>query len=425
MMTTARSLAAAAVTTVLLAGCATASGAVPATTMGGYRLYAVDTQVGSAPISVLDAATGRLERTLPVGTPSADWSRLYALSYTGARTTLRAIETHTGNTLGQISFDGSFVLPFGDAGGNTGGLSPNGQWLVAQSVGLRNETAFMLVSTAFTQRARRISLSGDFAFDAISNDGNRLYLIESLAASQPGHYRVRQYDVAAGALNPQVVVDKREIGSASMTGTRISGVFSPDGRWQYSLYINPSTGPFIHALNLDSPFAWCIDLPTGGGTYQQMMWSLAINPTGSALFAVNPTLGEIARVDISADGPSNELNQVGSFAPGQASLPSGFFSEAVAKGMQLGSSVLSRDGQVLIATSDLGTVAIQVAGLKLKRQLLADPAVESVVMSDDGAALFASSWSGPALLQVNPTTGARIKVVQTNSALALYRAEHR
>ncbi len=427
MMTTVRSLAAAAAT-VLLAGCATSSGgASPSSTgaAGGYRLYAVDTQVGNAPISVIDAATGHLERTLPVGTPSPDWSRLYAVSYSGTKTTLRAIDTHTGNTLAQISFDGSFVLPFADASGETGGLSPNGQWLVAQSVGLRNETAFMLVPIGFTQRPRRIALSGDFSFDAVSNDGSRLYLIESLAASQPGHYRVRQYDVAAGALNPQVVVDKREIASASMTGTRISGVFSPDGRWQYSLYINPSTGPFIHALNLESPYAWCIDLPTGGGTYQQMMWSLAIKPTGSALFAVNPTLGEIARVDISADGPSNELNQVGSFAPGQASLQSGFFSEAVAKGMQLGASVLSRDGQTLIATSDLGTVAIEVASLKPRHQLLADPAVESVVMSDDGTALFASSSSGPALLQVNPTTGARVRVVQTDSAYMLYHAEHR
>jgi outer membrane lipoprotein SlyB len=425
MMTTARALTAAAISTVLLAGCATASGAAPTTIKGGYRLYAVDTQVGNAPISVIDAATGHLERTLPVGTPSPDWSRLYVVSSVGSRTTLRAIDTHSANTLAQISFDGSFALPFGGASGETGGLSPNGQWLVAQSVGLRNETAFMLVPTAFTQRPRRISLSGDFSFDAVSNDGSRLYLIESLAASQAGHYRVRQYDVAAGALNPQVVVDKREIASASMTGTRISGVFSPDGRWQYSLYINQDKGPFIHALNLESPFAWCIDLPTGGGTYQQMMWSLAINPNGSALFAVNPTLGKIARVDISPDGPSSDVSQVSSFAPGQTSLGSGFFSEAVAKGMQLGSSVLSRDGQTLIATSDLGTVAIEVAGLKLKHQLLADPAIESVVMSDDGTALFASSWSGPALLQVNPTTGTRVKVLQTDSAWLLYRAEHR
>jgi len=96
MMTTARSLAAATVTTVLLAGCATASGAPPPATTGGYRLYAVDTQVGSAPISVIDAATGHLERTLPVGTPSPDWSRLYVLSHQQQKTTLAAVDTHRG-----------------------------------------------------------------------------------------------------------------------------------------------------------------------------------------------------------------------------------------------------------------------------------------------------------------------------------------
>jgi hypothetical protein len=283
----------------------------------------------------------------------------------------------------------------------------------------------MLVPTGFTQRPRRIAVTGDFSFDAISNDGNRLYLVESLASSQPGHYRVRLYDVAAGALDARVIVDKREPASASMTGTRISGVFAPNGSWQYSLYINQGKGAFIHALNLDSAFAWCIDLPSGGGTYQQMMWSLAIDPAGRALFAANPTLGKVARLDISADGPSSDINQTSSFNPAQTSLRSGVVSEADAKGIQVGSSALTPDGQTLIATGDLGTVAIAVDGLKLKQALLPDPALESVVLSDDGTALFASSWQGPSLLRINPLTGARIKVLQTDSALTLYRAEHR
>lgn len=424
MITTARTLAAA-ISTVMLAGCATATAVTPATTAAGYRLYAVDTQVGNAPISVIDSASGRLERTLPVGTPSPDWSRLYALSYSGSRSVLRAVDTHSGATTAQISFDGGFVLPFADASGKTGGLSPDGRWLVAQSVGLRNETAFTLVQTGFTQRPRRIVLTGDFTFDAISNDGNRLYLVESLAKSQPGHYRVRLYDVAAGELDPRIIVDKREPSSSSMTGTRISGVFAPNGGWQYSLYINQGKGAFIHALTLDGAFAWCIDLPSGGDSYQQMMWSLAIDRTGRALFATNPTLGKIARLDISADGPSNEISQVNSFNPVQASRGSGLFTEADAKGMQLGYSVLTRDGRRLIATGDLGTVAIAVDGLRLEQDLLPDPALESVMLSDDGIALFATSWRGPSLLRINPLTGARIKVVQTTSAMTLYRAEHR
>ena len=424
MTPTARSFAVA-VTTLLLAGCATASSATTATATGGYRLFAVDAQVANAPISVIDSASGRLERTLPVGTPSADWSRLYALSYNGGKTTLRAVDTHSGAAMVQISVEGSFVLPFADASGKTGGLSPDGRWLVLQGVGLSNESAFTLVSTGFAQRPRRISLPGEFSFDAISNDGNRLYLVESLAASQPGHYRVRLYDVAAGALDPRVIKDKREAASASMTGTRISGVFAPDGGWQYSLYINQATGAFIHALNLESAFAWCIDLPSGGGTYQQMMWSLAIDPGGRSLFATNPTLGKVARIDISADGPSNDVTQAGSFDPVQASLPAGLFSDAEAKGIQLGSSALTGDGRTLVATGDLGTVAISVDGLKLRQALLPDPALESVVLSDDGMALFASSWQGPSLLRLDPRSGVRIKVLQTDSALTLLRAEHR
>jgi len=420
-------LTGAAVTTILLTSCGTAGGASPAAVDGaGYRLYAVDMQVQSAPISVLDAASGRLERTLPLGTPSPDWSHLYALAHDKQRTSLRLVESHTGKVVSQISFDGWFDLPPSNAIGQSGGLSPNGQWLVLQSSAQRNQTSFMLVPTSFTQRPRRISIEGDFAFDAISNDGTRLYLVESLAASQPGHYRVRLYDVETGELNPHIVIDKREIESGSMTGTRIAGLFGADGRWQYSLYINEHKGAFIHALSLDGPFAWCIDLPSGGTQYEQMMWSLALSPDGGALYAVNPALGKVARINIAADGPSNELSQTSSFTPvGQALRTPGLFTDAVAKGVQIGSATVTHDGKMLIATVDTGTVAIELAGLKLAKTLFSDEGVESVVVSDDGAALFESSWNGPTLREVNPSSGAEIKSLHVDSAFMLYRAERR
>ncbi|MDQ6709320.1 MAG: hypothetical protein M3Z11_02045 [Candidatus Dormibacteraeota bacterium] len=412
---------------ILLTGCATTAGSPTSTARtSGYVLYARNAQLGSAPLDVIDAATGRTERSLPIGTPSADWSRIYSLAHGVKRTTLRAIDSKDGKLLVQISLDGDYVLPLIDAWGLTGGLSPNGQWLVAQSTGLRDRTDFMLVSTGFSQYPRRISIPGDFSFDAISNDGQRLFLIESLAATQPGHYRVRRYDVALGALHPQVIVDKREIQSASMTGTRISGVFAPDGGWQYSLYVNEKTGPFIHALNLDQTFAWCIDLPAGGDRMQQMMWSLAIAADGSALYAVNPALGKVARVDISSDGPHNEVSKVNSFAPVHPpSQASGFFTDAIAKGVQIGYAALARDGKTLVAIADAGTIAIQLADLKPSKTLINDEGVESVVMANDGAALFASSWFESTLRQIDPISGAATSTQHLKTTYVLYRAERR
>lgn len=413
---------------ILLTGCATTSGSpTSAARKSGYVLYARNAQLGNAPLDVIDAATGRVELSLPVGTPSTDWSRLYAAKHDNGRTSLQAIDVHTAQVVSQISFNGWFDLPMADPSGLTGGLSPNGKWLALRSSGQTSETSFMLVSTSFDQHPRRITLPGDLAFDAFSNDGQRLYLIESLAASQPGHYRVRRYDVALGALDPRVIVDKREIASASMTGTRISGVFAPDGGWQYSLYINEKTGPFIHALNLDQTFAWCIDLPSGGTRDEQMMWSLAIVKDGRELFAVNPTLGKVARVDITSEGPSNEVSSASSFNPARlTSRNPGFFTDAYAKGIQIGSAALTRSEQTLIATGNGGTVAIDVAHLTLNaKPSLTDPGIESVVMSDDGAALYASSWDGPAILELDPASGVKRDVLHTDTTWVLVRAESR
>ncbi len=426
-MTMIRGMAAVAASAIVLTGCATTSSvSTAAAQTSGYVLYARNAQLANAPLDVIDAATGRVEQSLPVGTPSPDWSRLYAVKHDNRRTSLQAIDVHTAQVVSQVSFDGWFDLPIADPSGMTGGLSPNGKWLALRSVAQTRETSFMLVSTSFDQHPRRVVLPGDFDFDAMSNDGQRLYLIESLAAVQPGHYRVRRYDVALGGLQPQVIVDKREIASASMTGTRISGVFAPDGGWQYSLYINEKTGAFVHALNLDQTFAWCIDLPLGGTRDEQMMWSLAIKKDGRELFAVNPTLGKVARIDVTSDGPSNEVSSASSFNPTPlTSQKPGPLVDAVAKGVQIGSAALAMNDRILVATGSTGTVSIDVPALTLDRPLLSDPGIESVVMSDDGAALYASSWGGPAILEVDPASGVKRDVLHTNTAWILVRAERR
>lgn len=374
-----------------------------------------------APISVLDGATGHLLRSFPLGTPSPDWSRLYVLSHSQQKTTLQALDTHSGKVVSQLSFDGWYDLPASNATGQPGGLSPNGEWLTLEHSGQAGKTTFLLAATSFAQRPRLITLPGSFSFDAISNDGRRLYLVESLLPSSPG-YQVRLYNVASGSLDPRVVVDKRERGP--MTGNRVSGIFDRQGGWQYSVYARQSGGPFIHALNLEGNLAWCIDLPAAGTQFEQMMWSLSLNADGTALIAVNPTLGKAARIDVNADGPTNEVNRNSVFTPIRpAPQAHGFFTEAFAKGIQIGSSALTHDGQTLVAVADSGTIAIQLPGLTPNRTLIADQAVESVVMSDDGDELFSSAWSGSTLRELNPVTGAVLMTLHLTSTYLLLHAE--
>ena len=420
-MVTLKSPGAAAIA-LLLAACATQATQAPAGQGApAYRLYALDMRGEGAPISVLDGTTGRLIRTLPLGTPSPDWSRLYSLTHQQAKTTLRALDTHSGEVVSQISFSGWYDLPAADAIGRTGGLSQNGQWLVMAHSGEAGKTSFMLAATSFSQRPRMITMPGSFDFDAVSNDGKRLYLVESLAPKRPG-YQVRLYNLDSGSLDPRVVVDKRETGP--MTGNRVSGIFDRQGRWQYSLYTSQAGGPFIHALNLEGNLAWCIDLPPGGTQFEQMMWSLSLNANGKALIAVNPTLGKSARIDVGADGPSNEVNQNTVFTPVRsAPQAGGFFTEAYAKGIQVGSSALARDGRTLVAVADSGTIAIELPAMTPSRTLINDEAVESVVMSDDGAALFSSAWAGSTLRQLNPLSGAVSTTVHLTTTYLILHAE--
>lgn len=410
--------------TFLLSACGTQAVSTPAVGAAtAYRLYGVDMRGEGAPISLLDGETGQLLRSFPLGTPSPDWSRLYVLSHPLQKTTLQALDTSSGKVVFQLSVDGWYDLPASNATGQPGGLSPDGKWLIMEHSGQAGKTSFMLAPTSFDRRPRLITLPGSFSFDAISNDGKRLYLVESLLPRRPG-YQIRLYDLESGSLDPHVVADKRETGP--MSGTRVSGIFDRQGHWQYSLYVNQSGGPFIHALNLESNLAWCIDLPAAGTQFQQMMWSLSLNAEGTALIAVNPTLGRAARIDVNADGPSNEVSQNTVFTPVRpAPQARGFFTDAFAKGIQIGSSALTGDGKILVAVADSGTIAIRLPELSPYRTLIDDEAVESVVMSDDGEALFSSAWAGSTEREINPVTGAVLRTVHLKSTYLLLRAERR
>src|SRR4029077_7147063 len=121
----------------------------------------------------------------------------------------------------------------------------------------------------------RFDLSGRFNFDAISDDGQRLYLIQYLNGKE---YYVRLFDIPGNYLDANIVVDKSD-GNQAMAGVRLSGIAAPDGSMLFSMYVRESEGPFIHALNLTAPFAFCLDLPGNGYTQDRaaMRWSLAMS----------------------------------------------------------------------------------------------------------------------------------------------------
>jgi hypothetical protein len=352
-------------------------------TSGDFKLYEAASTQSAQLVSVIDSRSHSVERSLPLGTPSPDWTHLYWVHLR----TLVDVDPKTGATLSAQQLPGDFQLPPATLSGVPGGLSQNGHWLVLQgfdrtSNSVPSATHLLLMDTSYSTPMRRIDLQGYFQFDAVNNYGQWIYLIQFVSSTE---YYVRRYDVAGGQLDPTFIFDKSD-GVAAMSGLRLSGVASPDGHWLYSVYARQDKSAFIHMLSMDNPIAYCIDLPGSGyssdptGKY----WSLALSRDGSHLYASNLAMGVVADVDTTG----SSLPSIARTAKIAASSPSTNSQTFGANGM-----VLSPDGRTLV-TSGAGIVWLDTATLNPQSAQLADWTVGSLALSPDGSKLYVVSDAG-------------------------------
>ena len=382
---------------VVLAAC----GRVPAgqVAAGDYKLYVAASTSSSQQLSVIDSRSHSVELNMPLGTPSPDWTHLYTLN----GDTLLDLDPRTGATRRSLRLPGNFQLPPATLSGVPGGLSQNGRWLVLESFdrtdSIPTATHMLVVDTSYASNPRHIDLKGLFNFDAVSNDGQRVYMIQYLSGNQ---YHVRFYDLNLAQLDPQIVFDKSD-GSAAMAGLRLSGVASPDGHWLYSIYVREHQSPFIHALSLDDPIAFCIDLPGSGYTTNgdEFHWSLALNAAGTHLYAANGATGLVADIGID-NGFPNAQPRVAHQTVGPTA--SSFAQNVQAKELGANAAALTPDGLTLVIAGKTGLVWVDTASLKARDTQLADWTVWSVAMSPDGTTLYAVNDAG--MIAELPMTGA-------------------
>jgi hypothetical protein len=156
---------------------------------------------------------------------------------------------------------GTWAFPRVTYAGQVEGLSRDGRTLVLaeRTNSLSSPTRFLVVDPQSLQVRKRISLDGQFAFDALSPNARTLYLVEYVTVNGELRYRVRSYDLASGRLARQAIADKRSRWT-TMQGMPMSRATSADGTWVYTLYGN-GPKPFVHALNARQGYALCIDLP--------------------------------------------------------------------------------------------------------------------------------------------------------------------
>jgi hypothetical protein len=276
---------------------------------------------------------------------------------------------------------GAYRLPAATANGVPGGLAPNGMWLVVESFDSSQSHMLIVNTTTLTVR-RKIDLGGHFQFDAISNDGDRLYLIQHINGRE---YYVRMYDVVGGRLDENIVVDKSD-GNQAMAGTRLSGIATPDGHMLFSMYVREHESPFIHALSLDGPFAFCLDLPGDGyaDSAAEMRWALAITGDGSRIYAANPATGVVAVISTGANSVPSVLRTAR-------------FERAIspnAKVSGANAAVVSRDGGTLVVGGASGVTWIDTSSLQVRAHALTGWHVSSVGMSPNGQNLYAVGDDG-------------------------------
>jgi hypothetical protein len=232
------------------------------------------------------------------GVVSPDHTIRFVTLATPKSTVVAAIRVRTGRVARSNVLRGFYGVPIVAWDNSTGGVSADGRTLVLGSYGPlpgdAGVTRFAVIDTKTLRKSRLLALRGSWAYDAISPDGSRMFLIEYLAAGQNPHYRVRSLDVRTARLDAEAIVDRRE-DEVLMRGQPVTRVASSDGRWAYTLYARPKHGPFVHALDTVRGEAYCVDLPARLRQLEQMALRLRMRADGA--LEVRSRHARIALVD--------------------------------------------------------------------------------------------------------------------------------
>ena len=211
------------------------------------------------------------------GVLSKDGSLRFLASKAGANTTLRWIKTADGSVAGSQTVAGAFGVPQLTQNGLNGGLFHDGSAIVLQSLGQHATTRFLVIGADDLGTRATIDLNGTFGFDALSPDGSKLYLIQHMSTDELQRYVVRAYDLTSQQLMPGRIADRSQK-SWIMRGFAVNRATSKDGRWVYTLYMNPGGYPFVHALDTVRGKAHCVGLPWASADQSAVMrFQLSLN----------------------------------------------------------------------------------------------------------------------------------------------------
>ncbi len=341
-------------------------------------------------MAIVDATADRLVTTLPQGVLLPDRSAYWTVEPATPKTRVRRLDPVTGSDTMHFALDGEWALPatYGPA---PSGISRNGSWMVL--IGPKTTTGASVVNRIAVvdlvkgKIDRVITATGDVSFDAVSDDGRNVYLVEHLVPSP--HYVVRVASFQGSGLADGVLGQIKTAEPEVMNGLYHASV-AVSGDWFLSLYSNPTRGPFIHALNTTQLYAQCIlnipDVPV----VLRPAWAMVLDPRHPILYAINGPGGAVSEVDTMSLVVRRSNIDLAPAATALATAP-------------LHPAALSSDSTRLYVAGEHGVLVILTGDLSVRSRYLQDRLIDSVAVSEDGQRLFIVS--GGDVLKIEAGTG--------------------
>jgi hypothetical protein len=193
-----------------------------------------------------------------------------------------------------VTIEGDWAIGVVTAREHRSGASADGSTLVLAHGTKRDR--FTMIQGG---QAKTMTLKGEFAIDAVANDGSMLFLIETVDPVY-ATYVVRKADLRSGTLVPGAIENtdvsvKGVMASTSdepaMRGKPLDRLFGADG-WTYTLYYSESHS-YVHALDsAGSGNGLCFDLP---GTWNSNAATLRLKLGAETMNVVrkSKTLGRL------------------------------------------------------------------------------------------------------------------------------------
>jgi DNA-binding beta-propeller fold protein YncE len=285
------------------------AGATWMVTRGGDaedRLLVVDEE---GAVSLVDPETGASLFQVAGATTTPDRSALLTTDSANGRTHLKSHDPITGAVTGTTTLDGELTIRTVSPQGGAVALMPGPKGEGLYEAGSREHTS-LTVSYLDEREPRTYELTGNIEPEMFSYDEGALFVLQFEPPLDPTSYLVRRLDLATGEVtdteSPQVELNPR------MQATARAQVLRPDGKFLYTLYTVPNDGQpvydaevdddapryaFIHIINLEEEWSYCLFLPTPIGTVDEAAVGLGVSPDGKQLIVADAGTDKVAQID--------------------------------------------------------------------------------------------------------------------------------